>query len=114
MKIKIKGLDVLIDKEDLHFIKTRQYRHAINKEYPYLLRTKHLKNSRKTIILFLYREIMNCPKGLHVDHINGNVLDNRKINLRICTAADNGKNLKKKKNNISGYTGVVWHKLNQR
>ncbi len=58
----------------------------------------------------LHRFIMNAPKGKVVDHINGDKLDNRKCNLRICIQADNMKNQKKRKNNKSGYTGVHWYK----
>jgi hypothetical protein len=43
----------------------------------------------------LHRFVMNCPKGMEVDHINHNKLDNRKENLRICTRSENGKNLRK-------------------
>ena len=43
-----------------------------------------------------------------IDHINGNRADNRIVNLRAVTRSGNCKNMKKAKNNTSGYTGVYW------
>lgn len=42
----------------------------------------------------LHRYILKCPKDKVVDHINGDVLDNRRINLRICTRIENSYNSK--------------------
>lgn len=55
------------------------------------------------------RIIMNCPQGMHVDHINGNALDNRRENLRICTHQQNQWN-RKKAPGISLYKGVTHFK----
>jgi hypothetical protein len=61
---------------------------------------------RRQTTLTLHRLIMDPPKGVHIDHINGNGLDNRKCNLRMCTKSDNAKNRKLNKNNTSGFKGV--------
>lgn len=37
----------------------------------------------------LHREIMNCPDGMVVDHLNGNSLDNRRRNLQVVTQSEN-------------------------
>lgn len=60
--------------------------------------------------LFLHREIMKVSDNLIVDHINGNPLDNRKCNLRICNNSENTRNRDKSKNNTSGYKGVCFVK----
>lgn len=60
-------------------------------------------------MLWLHRVIMNAPDGVLVDHINGNPLDNRRSNLRLCTHKENMRNRGKSKNNTSGFKGVSWN-----
>ena len=65
-----------------------------------------MKNKKSTMTL-MHRSIMKAPTGMEVDHINGNRLDNRKENLRICTHAQNCYNYKNKGNSTKG---VHWEK----
>lgn len=53
------------------------------------------------------------PKD-HMDHINGVRVDNRIVNLRAVTQAENNKNKSMRKDNTSGVMGVCWHKPGQR
>lgn len=48
------------------------------------------------------------PKGI-LDHRDGNKRNNHISNLRETTYSGNSRNCKKKVNNTSGVTGVVWH-----
>lgn len=58
----------------------------------------------------MHRLIMNAKEGELIDHKNGNPLDNRRRNLRVCTQSQNGMNRKAQANNKSGYKGVSWMK----
>ena len=42
----------------------------------------------------LHRLVVNAPESMVVDHLNGDKLDNRASNLRVCTQAENARNRK--------------------
>ena len=50
------------------------------------------------------------PRGLTIDHINGDRSDNRFSNLRIATHAENARNKRKSEGMTSKYKGVYWYK----
>lgn len=59
--------------------------------------------------IHMHREILSPPDGFIIDHANGNRLDNRRENIRICTFAQNTQNAERRSDNSSGYKGVSWH-----
>ena len=65
---------------------------------------------KKQILIRAHRLIMNPAKDKVIDHINGNKLDNRKSNLRICTQVQNMANRTLSVNNKTGYKGIHFNK----
>lgn len=102
-------IEVLIDDDD--FFKVKYHNWSCTKA-GYAARTENGKT------IFMHRLIAETPNDLYTDHINGNQLDNRKCNLRICTHQQNMFNAKKQKGKngkkcTSIYKGVSWNKNNK-
>ena len=98
-----KGYKAIVDDEDYEYL--MQWKWSYNK---YAYRRPMVK--RKSWIVRMHRVVVNCPPDKQVDHINGDTLDNRKANLRICTPYQNSLNKKKRNslNSSSKYIGVTW------
>jgi hypothetical protein len=72
-------------------------------------RTNVWRNNKKDSAPRMHRLILgNVDTKLHIDHINGDKLDNRKSNLRVLTCSQNAMNRGPQTNNSSGYKGVVY------
>lgn len=82
-----KGFKAIIDDED--YFKIVQYNWHYSNGYA----RRGLSWSRNSGLKRQYKpmqnEILECPIGLEIDHINHNRLDNRKSNLRIATRSQN-------------------------
>ena len=85
-----------------HTLKSRGKLYAVKQN-------SKINNLQKRILM--HRDIITVPKDMQLDHINGNGLDNRKENLRICIHQQNQQNqLNPHKNNKLGIKGVHWNK----
>jgi hypothetical protein len=63
----------------------------------------------------LHRFLLNVTDRKQcVDHINGQKLDNRKANLRLCTQRQNCQNRQTRCNSSSFYKGVSWDRSNNK
>ena len=93
----------IFDKDDYDLIKDISW----NITRGYVVGRKNDKSLR------LHRYILESRYGdlkfeEYIDHLNKNKLDNRKINLKICSSSENKQNANIYINNISGTTGVNW------
>ena len=93
------GAEIIVDADDYEKVKDHSW--CLNKlNYP----VSRMSNNKLTRLSRFLLDL-DSP-NLVVDHINGNILDNRRANLRICTNTQNARNCKLSKNNTSGYPGV--------
>lgn len=74
----------------------------------YGFRVEHIVRDGKktTSSIYIHRQIMNAVKGMDVDHLNHDTLDNQKSNLRVVTHGVNQTNRKVLTKAKSGYRGV--------
>jgi hypothetical protein len=70
--------------------------------YRYIQIDKKQYRAHRLAWLYCYGEL---PAG-DLDHVNGDRADNRIVNLRVTTAAENQRNRKTNKNNKIGFNGV--------
>lgn len=106
------GKYALIDDEDFDRIEKHSW-HLVKIGSVFYAATGIWNGSNMTTY-YLHRFIMNTPKRLVTDHIDGNGLNNQKSNLRVCTSSQNHMNTGLQKNNTSGYRGVMWYKRDKK
>lgn len=78
---------VIVDDEDYEYL--NQFR-WYSDSFGYVFRTKGKEDNFRRVKM--HREIMNPPDDMVIDHINHNIRDNRRSNLRIVTRSENSQN----------------------
>ena len=89
----------MVDDEDFEWL--NQWKWCLGGGYA-------VRSHKRTRKILLHRLLIKIPKGMEVDHINNNPLDNQKNNLRIVTHHQNIFNTSMRKDNTSGFKGVSW------
>jgi len=101
------GMSALIDASDYPLVSTYTWcAHRIDGS---IYAATNIRDGESTHTVHMHRLLMT-PGSMHVDHINGDGLDNRRENLRVCTNAQNRLNSRRYRNNTSGAKGVSWCK----
>lgn len=101
-----KGLYAIVDDDDYERLLKHSWCLDVGGGYPM---TRYKKKTYR-----MHKMVLEAPKGLYIDHINRNKLDNRKSNLRIVTNSQNMLNTGIYSNNTSGYKGVTYNKKDRR
>jgi hypothetical protein len=97
-----RGKIAVIDAEDAPFISEMTWS-AMTTGYA---RAAYTNSTGATESIFMHRKIIGALPHQFVDHIDGDKLNNRKSNLRLCTHAENMANRSAQKNNSAGFKGV--------
>lgn len=84
------GRFALVDEDVVERVNQKFWSAFVNKKNNVCYALFRDQKSQKTI--FLHNWITQVPEGMVVDHINGDGLDCRKINMRICLPAENKRN----------------------
>ena len=95
------GKVALIDDEDYELVSQYKW-HAIRKPSTNIWYALDSNNR------YMHRLIMGAKDDELVDHINHNGIDNRRVNMRLCTIQQNQFNKRKQPGKTSVYTGVSW------
>jgi hypothetical protein len=98
-----RGKQALVDAEDYDRLMKHKWTASSSGPKCYAQRNE------KGHSIMMHREIMHAPKGMVVDHIDGNGLNNCKSNLRICTQGQNNYN-NRPRGGTSGFKGVSYDK----
>lgn len=99
-----KGFEAIVDDDDYLVWGYHKWCATVRAHTTYAIRQVYQGK-----MVYLHTAIANPPPGMVVDHINGNGLDNRRANLRVCTVKENGRSKRTPRvGKTSPYRGVCY------
>jgi hypothetical protein len=78
-----RGKYTIVDPDDYYRLSAYRWRIKMSARVPYVVRKVRTKHGQ--YLVRLHRSVTHCPPDRVVHHINGNTLDNRASNLKVCT-----------------------------
>lgn len=103
-----KGLFALVDDGDFELASAFRWQALRHGRVTHAIRTQKQLGVKRTI--YMHRWLLGARRGVEVDHRNGDGLDNRRGNLRLCTHAQNAVNWKRSSaTKSSRFHGVCWN-----
>lgn len=106
-----RGLYAIVDDDDYEWLDQWKWYAHQSRYHLYARRCFKQNEGGNTKGIFMHRQILGSPENLQVDHVNGNGLDNQRVNLRVATNGENQRNQQKKDPNASSrFKGVSYYK----
>jgi len=100
------GYSALVDDADFPHLSQKRWHLAGHRGTMYVTTSAWVGG--KCVSVPMHTLIASAPLGMVVDHVNGNRLDNRRSNLRICTRTENLWNRHAAPRGVSRFSGVTY------
>lgn len=100
------GLEAIIDASDAKIVEG--YPWAARRSPRAVYAQANITNDGARATVILHRLLLSAPPGALVDHRDGDGLNNRRSNLRLCGYPENGWNRAVSSASTSGIKGVSW------
>ncbi len=107
-----RGLQAIVDEEDYAYLAQFKW-HGSTRKKNQVYAEATISNT-PIVLLRMHRVVAGAKPGETVDHINGDCLDNRRANLRICSHQQNMWNRRNSESGTSKFKGVSWDKSNRK
>lgn len=102
-----KGFTTIVDDCDYEELVQYKWYAAVIRGMPRAVRSVRGEDGKQRSLL-MARQIMDPPKGMHVDHRDHDTLNDQRANLRVCSRSQNSANARKAAERSSRYKGVSW------